>query len=235
MEVRQPILTKQAILTNHEFFRDLSPAVMQRLVSHARVVAYPSGRSIFRKGDQGHGLLAVLSGVVRISAPSDDGKEIVLNLIGPNEVFGEIALLDGQPRTADATALTNCELVFLDRRDFLPILSEEPAVAIKLLEIVSRRLRRTSKQVEDITFVDMTARLAKALLQLASIQDATGPRPRIQITQKELGATIGLSRESTNRHLREWEEKGYIALEKGACVITNRDRLVRLAGEGSGG
>lgn len=231
METRHLILTKQAILTNHEFFRDLSPAIMQRLVSHARVVSYPSGRSIFHKGDDGHGLLAVLSGVVKISAPSDDGKEIVLNLIGPNEVFGEIALLDGQPRTADATALTACELVFLDRRDFLPILTAEPAVAIKLLEIVSRRLRRTSKQVEDITFVDVTARLAKALLQLAAAQDATGPQPRIQITQKELGATIGLSRESTNRHLREWEEKGYIALEKGACVIKNRDRLLRLAGE----
>ena len=138
---------KRAILGDHEFFRGLPLAIVHRLASHAHQVHYPPGRRIFSKGDAGQGLLAVLSGVVKISVPSEDGKEIVLNLIGPNEIFGEIALLDGGPRTADATALSQCELLLLDRRDVLPILMEEPAVSIKLLEVVSWRLRRTSKHV----------------------------------------------------------------------------------------
>jgi CRP-like cAMP-binding protein len=221
---------KRAILAGHEFFRGLPAAILHRLASHARQIHYPAGRRIFAKGDEGHGLLAVLSGVVKVSVPSEDGKEIVLNLIGANEIFGEIALLDGGARTADATALGDCELLLLDRRDVIPIFMEEPVLAIKLLEVVSSRLRRTSQQVEDLSFGDLSVRLAKALLRLAELQGTLGtPRPRVRITQKELGQTVGLSRERTNWYLRAWEKVGYLTLEKGGCVINNRDQLAALA------
>jgi CRP/FNR family transcriptional regulator, cyclic AMP receptor protein len=220
---------KGAILAGHEFFRDLPPLTVHRLVSHARQVHYRAGRRIFSKGDEGLGLLAVLSGVVKISVVSENGREIVLNLIGANEIFGEIALLDGGARTADATALNDCELLVLDRRDLLPILMEEPIVSIKLLEVVSSRLRRTSEQVEDLSFGDLSVRLAKALLRLADLQGTLGtPRPRIAITQKELGQTVGLSRERTNWYLRAWEKAGAISLEKGGCIINDQAYFAEL-------
>jgi len=212
------------------FFRGMSAAIVQRLASHARQVHYAPGKRIFSKGDQGIGLLAVISGVVKISVVSDDGREIVLNLIGANEVFGEIALLDGGSRTADASALTECELLMLDRRDVLPILMEEPVVSIKLLEVISRRLRQTSEQVEDLSFGDLPVRLAKALLRLAELQGTLSTsKPRVLITQKELGQTVGLSRERTNWYLRAWEKAGCITLAKGGCVINDMDQLTDLA------
>jgi CRP/FNR family transcriptional regulator, cyclic AMP receptor protein len=230
MVVQPQAADKRDILGNHEFFRGLPASIIQRLASHARQSHCPAGRRIFSKGDEGHGLLAVLSGVVKISVPSEDGKEIVLNLIGANEIFGEVALLDGGARTADATALSDCELLVLDRRDVLPIIMEEPIVSLKLLEVVSSRLRRTTQQVEDLSFGDLSVRLAKALLRLAQLQGTIGhARPHVTITQKELGHTIGLSRERTNWYLRAWEKAGHLTLEKGGCVINSKDLVSELA------
>ena len=223
-------LGKIALLRKHDLFCDLPDAAVQQLTAHARTLAYRAGDPIFSKGDEGHGLLAVLSGVVRISAPSDDGREIVLNLIRENEIFGEIALLDGGPRTANATALTDCSLLNLDRRDFVQLLMREPIVAVRVLEVVCKRLRRTSNQVEELNFGDIRVRLAKALLSVAKAQKTdVMPEPRLRITQKALGNIVGLSRETTNRHLREWENAGLLALEKGECIIKRPRHLTRLA------
>ena len=208
MDINDLVIDKRSVLVRHQFFRDASSSALDRLAAHARLVAYPAGARIFRKGDPGAGLLAVLSGLV----PSHDGREIVLNIVGANDIFGEVALLDGHPRTADATAVTRCQLLALDRRDFVTVLQEEPAFAIKLLELVSQRLRRTSEQVEDLTFSDLPTRLAKAILRLADLQGARGENGRVIATQKELGRTIGFSRESTNKCLRDWEEAGHVAL-----------------------
>ncbi len=219
---------KRGILASHEFFEGLPVAILDRLAATSRTIHYPAGTRIFAKGDDGLGLLAVISGSVKISATAEDGREIVLNRIGKGEVFGEIALLDGLPRTADASALAACSLLVLDRRSFLPLLVEEPAIAVRLLEVVSRRLRRTSEQVESLTFEAPGVRLAKALFRLAGIQGAGAtPQPRVAITQRELGQIIGLSRESTNKYLREWEVAGLITLEKGACVIRDPIALRR--------
>jgi CRP-like cAMP-binding protein len=222
------------VLARHEFFREVPPGVIERLASHARLSSEPAGRVLFRKGDEGTGLLAVLSGIVRITVPSGDGKEIVLNMIGPNQIFGEIALLDGGPRTADAVAATKCQLLTLDRRDFLGVLQDYPTFAIRLLALVSVRVRQTSEQVEDMTFADPQTRLAKALLRLADVQGVAGSdQPRVTITQKDLGWTVGLSRESTNKWLREWEQAGYVELGKGTCVIRHRGFLQDLVVAGT--
>jgi CRP/FNR family cyclic AMP-dependent transcriptional regulator len=171
----------------------------------------------------------VLSGTVRVSTSSKDGKEVILNLIVESEVFGEIALLDGGPRTADASAQTDCILMFLDRRDFTPLLIQYPEIALRILKVVCKRLRRTTKQVESLGLRGVQARLASTLLDLADIQGFTySTQPKIRITQKELGNMLGLSRESTNRHLREWENAGLLALEKGVCIILNPKRLANL-------
>jgi CRP/FNR family cyclic AMP-dependent transcriptional regulator len=224
---------KSVILAGHELFRDMPPVMIERLASHARLGGYPAGRQIFRKGDKGLGLFAVISGLVKISVTSDDGKEIVLNRIRANEVFGELALLDGGPRTADAVTLEETRLLSLDRRDLLSVLNDDPAVAIRLLAIVSARLRQTSEQVEDMSFAEPSRRLAKAVLRLLELQGARpgGEVGRVAITQQELGRTIGLSRESTNKHLREWEGLGWLALQKGAVIVRDRSSLLALAGD----
>lgn len=230
MDIDHRPLGKSEILGRHEFFRELPPHALQQLASHARQQAFSPGQRIFSKGDAGHGLLAVVSGVVKISVPGEDGREIVLNLIPPNEIFGEIALLDGKPRTADAIALTACQLLVLDRRDFIPLIAEVPVIAVQLLEIISGRLRRTTEQVEDMYFGNLQARLAKALLRLAEIQGVSGdPHPRVTITQKELGFSVGLSRESTNRYLREWAHAGYVTLEKGTCILNRPECIVKFS------
>jgi CRP-like cAMP-binding protein len=222
---------KRSVLARHEFFKDLPPPALQRLAARARVATYPARAGIFAKGDEGRGLLAVMRGLVKISVLGEDGREVVLNRIGPGEVFGEVALLDGLPRTADATALEASELLLLDRRDFVPLLLEEPMIAVKLLEVLSRRLRRTSRQVESLSFEPPVARLVTTLFDLAEAQGTAGmPRPWIAITQKELGHMVGLSRESTNKHLRDWAEAGWIGLDRGGCRLLNPAALRALRG-----
>lgn len=234
MELDDLVPDKAAVLAKHEFFRDVPGPIIRRLAARARLVGYERGARIFGKGDPGLGLLAVISGLVKISVPSKEGKEIVLRLVSGGEIFGEIALLDGGPRTADASAASKCQLLSLDRRDFVPVLEDEPALAIRLLALISTRLRQTSEQVEDMSFADPQKRLAKALLRLAELQGgADADHPQVAITQKELGRTIGLSRESTNKWLRDWENAGRIVLQKGGCTIRDRAFLVELATEAS--
>ena len=138
---------KRAILARHEFFRDLPAATLDRLVPMVRTAAYPAGSRIFSKGDEDLGLVAVLDGVVKISTGSDEGREVVLNVVGANEVFGEVSLADSKPRAADATALTACQLCVFDRRDFMPVIMEDPKIALRLLAVVAGRLRIATEQV----------------------------------------------------------------------------------------
>ncbi|HEX8168716.1 MAG TPA: Crp/Fnr family transcriptional regulator [Beijerinckiaceae bacterium] len=219
-------ILKSSVLARHEFFSGMPDATIERLCSHARLSTHPPGKQIFQKGDEGLGLFAVISGLVEISVPSEEGKKVVLNLIGVNEIFGELALLDGGPRTADAVTLKETQLLSLDRRDFINVLEHEPGLGIRLLALVTARLRKTSEQVEDTSFAEPQKRLAKALLRLLDMQSAApAEKGGVAITQKELGRMIGLSRESTNKYLREWEGLGWVALRKGAVIIKDRDAL----------
>jgi|SRR5262245_26603228 len=138
---------KRAILARHEFFRDLPAATLDRLAPMARTASYPAGSRIFSKGDEPAGLVAVLEGVVKISTGSAKGREVVLRLVSSDEVFGEVALVDNEPRAADATALTDCSLCLLDRRDVVPAIMQDPQIALKLLAVVAGRLRDTTQQV----------------------------------------------------------------------------------------
>src|SRR5262249_10538534 len=135
--------------------------------SYSHTKSVPAGATIFDRGDPGSSLFAICAGTVKIINRSWDGKDAVLNLISAGEIFGEIALLDGQPRTAGAGAVTDCELLVIDRRNVLPMIASEPDVALNLIEILCARLRRTSEQVEDVMFLDLPGRLAKRLLWLA--------------------------------------------------------------------
>jgi CRP-like cAMP-binding protein len=217
---------KVALLRRHPMFKELDPKICERLAANAKTRTLARGATLFTKGDAGTCLFAVCSGVVQMTAASSEGKSAVFNQIGAGEIFGEIALLDGQPRTADAMAFTDCRLMIIDRRDFLPLLHDFPNVAIKLLEILCSRLRRTSEQVEDIMFLDLKGRLTKTLLRLCK---ESGNGHGIAISQTDLSQMIGMSREMINKQLQVWARDGVIELERRRIVVLQPDVLARLA------
>jgi CRP-like cAMP-binding protein len=219
---------KLALLRRHPLFGAIAPELLERLSSYATTRAIRRGDTLFSKGDPGNSLYAVCTGTVKISVPSAEGKDVVFNLVGEGEIFGEIALLDGRPRTADATAMTDCELMMIERRNFLDLVRGQPDIALKLMEVLCERLRHTSQQVEDVLFLDLSARLAKILLQLTQTAKAS-QASRVAITQREIGQMIGMSRESTNKQLREWEDRNWVRLERGGIVVLKPDALAAIA------
>lgn len=225
--------TTREALAGHALFRHLTGSELEELLARARRERRRAGAVIFRQGDPGQGLVAVLSGQVKITSPSSSGKEIVLNVINPGEVFGELALLDGQPRSADAVTMTSCELLVIDRRDFLPVLRARPELCIRLLAVLCDRLRRTSEQVQDLLFLDLGARLAKTLVRLAAAQGrpAAPNRPEIllTVTQRDLGNLVGSSRESVNKQLRAWQAAELLRVRAGKLTICNLAALKGLS------
>jgi CRP-like cAMP-binding protein len=228
-----PSADRLDLLRNHSLFGQLPAAAVEHLGSYMKRRTLPRGSQIFAKGEPGTGLMGVLTGTVKISVPSVDGRDIVLNMIHEGEIFGEIALLDGRPRTADATAMTDCELMVIERRDFIPFLRSQPDLTIKIIEILCERLRRTSEQVQEVTFLNLPTRLAKALLRLSADVDARAATRRVTITQREISQIIGRSRESTNKQLRTWEKDGWISLERGALTVLRRDKVAEVAAQDS--
>jgi CRP/FNR family cyclic AMP-dependent transcriptional regulator len=224
---------KLSLLRSHPLFRDLPPGVIEHLGSYMKTRRAARGTSIFAKGDPGTGLMGVLTGAVKVSVASADGKDIVLNVFREGDIFGEIALLDGRPRTADATAMSDSELIVIERRDFVPFLSSQPDVMLKFIEILCSRLRRTSEQVQDITFLNLPTRLAKTLLQLTGGVQGSATPSKATITQREISQMIGMSRESTNKQLRAWAKRGWIRLERGGVGVIAPDRLIAIAAEGA--
>src|SRR6516164_1142584 len=220
---------KRVILRDHYLFGKLTPQHIDRLSTCIVTKAVKRGTNIFAKGDPGTSLCAIGAGTVRISVPSVEGKDAVFNVLGKGEIFGEIALLDGHPRTADATAVTDCELFVIERRDFLPLMREEPEIALRLIEILCSKLRRTTEQAEEVMFLDLPSRLAKALLRLVDGETAGMQERKVTITQKDLGTIIGMSRESTNKQLRIWADKKLVRLERNAVVILAIDSLADIA------
>jgi CRP/FNR family cyclic AMP-dependent transcriptional regulator len=224
---------KLSLLRSHPLFRDLPPGVIEHLGSYMKTRRVARGTSIFAKGDPGTGLMGVLAGAVKVSVASADGKDIVLNVFREGDIFGEIALLDGRPRTADATAMSDSELIVIERRDFVPFLSGQPDVMLKFIEILCSRLRRTSEQVQDITFLNLPTRLAKTLLQLTGGVQGSATPSKATITQREISQMIGMSRESTNKQLRAWAKRGWIRLERGGVGVIAPDKLTAIASEGA--
>ncbi len=219
---------RRSILGRHFLLAPLAPGELDRVLHMVSERQLRNGQVIFQKGDAGTSLMAVLHGRVKISAYSEDGKEIILNIVEPGQIFGEIALLDGKERTADASAMGPTTLLVLDRRDFIPFIEKTPAVAIRLIEVLCQRLRRTSELVESVAFLDYSARLAKLLLQLAANygkETGDGLRLDLKLSQQDLGNLIASTRESVNRQLNAWAQDGVLALERGQITILDLDAL----------
>jgi CRP/FNR family cyclic AMP-dependent transcriptional regulator len=232
-ETRQFPSSKLAVLRKHPIFCDLDSAAFDQLCRYAKHATLKRGATIFSKGDPGNSLVAVISGTVKISISSADGRSAILNLIGPGEIVGEVAVLDGHARTADATANTNCEIFVIDRREFLPFVRSQPALAMKFIELLCARLRWTSDQVEEVILQDLPGRLASALIRLAEKHKGTRGDRTIVITQQEISEMVGMTRESINKQLRAWAARNWVRLEHGAIVVLDVASLQQLAGMGT--
>jgi CRP/FNR family cyclic AMP-dependent transcriptional regulator len=227
--------SKLSVLRKHPIFADLEPEAFEQLCRYAKHSTLKRGATLFSKGDPGHSLYAVISGTVKMSISSPDGRNAILNIVGPGEIFGEIALLDGQPRSTDAIANSNCELFVIDRREFIPFVKEQPALAMKFIELLCERLRSTSDQVEQIILQNLPGRLASALLRLSEKHNTSPPQGRtIAITQQEISEMVGMTRESINKQLRAWAGRDWVRLEHGAIVVLNAEMLRETAEAGAG-
>jgi CRP/FNR family transcriptional regulator, cyclic AMP receptor protein len=226
---------KLALLRKHPIFCDLESEAFEQLCRYAKHSTLKRGATICSKGDPGNSLFAVISGTVKMSISSPDGRSAIFNLIGAGEVFGEIAVLDGQARTADATANTNCELFIIDRREFLPFVRSHPELAMKFIELLCAKLRWTSDQVEQLILQNLPGRLASALIRLAEKRKLEPGDRTIAITQQEISEMVGMTRESINKQLRVWATRHWVRLEHGAIVVLDAEPLRALVEAGSGG
>ncbi|GER82096.1 MAG: Crp/Fnr family transcriptional regulator [Thermogemmatispora sp.] len=195
-------------------FAELPDDDLRELMAVAKKRIFRPGEVIFHRDDPGQVLYIIKEGKVKIAINSPDGQEISLVIFGKGEYFGEFALLDGLPRSADAVALERVECYTLQRDDFHRAILKNPRIAIHMLESLSRRLRNTDRMIEDLIFLDVPGRVAKKLLELAELHGVpteNGVRIDIRLTQQDLAAMVGASRESVNKVLGYFSAKGYIS------------------------
>lgn len=204
-------------------FSHLEPTVRDKIVARARVRRFAPRATIFSTGAARDSLMAVISGQVQITALSPGGKEVVLAILHPGEVFGEIALLDGKERSADARAMTECKVGVIDRADVLQLLDQHPRAWRGFVEVLCERLRRTDNHLVEMALLDLPARLARALLRSADANRI------VRLSQRDLGKIVGASRERVNNRLQEWQRAGLLSVDKGSIVVRDEAALVDTA------
>ena len=218
----------RALLGKHFLLQHLDESELDELLAFAHTRRLAANEVVFQKGDPGDNLLGIIHGRVKISTLSAEGREVVLNIMAPGELFGEIAVIDGKARTADAVAMAPSELVVISRRDLMPFLEKRPELATRLLVVLCERIRWVSDQYEDAVFLNLPARLAKHLLRLADrfgVETEDGVRIELKLSQEELGKLMGISRESINKTLRGWESEGLIKARRGILTLVDNETL----------
>ncbi len=210
------LLEKRKLLSKTTFFTEIPESELDSILALSTERYFRNGQIIFQKGDAGDSLLAVLKGKVRISTSSDEGREIILNTITRGELFGEIALIDGMERSANAAAVGECTLLVIRRSDFIPFLEKNPKIAIQCLKLLCKKLRDTSDRVAMIGFLPVPVSLARLLIKVA---DEIGEKTADGVvfinwkkSQQEIGNEIGTSRESINKQLNKWKKEGLLML-----------------------
>ena len=183
---------------------------------------------VVRRGDPDSSLLILVHGRLRAGAMSSDGREVTIGLMEPGAVLGEIALLDGRPRSMDVAAMLDSLLLQVDRASFLPFLRARPDLMLRLMSLLCDRLRRASAAFEDVALAPLPARLARLLLTLAGthgVPSGTGVRLRLRLSQRDIGAQVAATRERVNKQLRQWHEAGILAEEDGQLILRQPEAL----------
>nr|WP_243742305.1 Crp/Fnr family transcriptional regulator [Actinorugispora endophytica] len=190
------------------------------------------GQTLFSEGEEGDRLYVILSGKVKLTRTAVDGRENLLSVLGPGEMFGELSLFDPGPRTASAVAVTDTVLAGLGHDDLRPFIAQQPEVAVHLLKSLATRLRRTNDVMADLVFTDVPGRVAKALLDLAERfgkEGEDGLHVHHDLTQEELAQLVGASRETVNKALAEFALRGWLRIEAKAVVLLDIERMRRRA------
>lgn len=216
------------VLRKVPLFSEIPPADYQRVVDVARERSYPKNSVILFEDDPGDALYVVGSGQVKVVLIGEDGREVILSVLGVGEFFGEMALIDDEPRSAHVIAMEDSMLVVLRREDFSPILASTPAIAIALLKELSRRLRRVDEKVGSLVLLDVNGRVARLLLELA--EESGGSHVARRLTHHTIAQMIGSSRETVSRTMRELVEKGLIDVGRKDIAIKDRAGLEAAAG-----
>ena len=216
-------------------FSELADAEIDRVRALARPQRYPARHTIVSQGDESADLFLIIDGRLRVSSCNANGDEVVLAIMGPGEVFGEMALLDGAPRSATVSTLDACQLLVIEAGAFHALLRQMPTLAQSLMKVMARRIRTLSDRTQDVALLDVESHLAKVVLALAS---RFGDNSRsgqtaitLKLSQQELASMVGATRELVNRRLRAWVERGIVELVSGSLVIKQRQALEAMVGE----
>ncbi len=209
----------EAALAKAELMAALSDQTRARLAKQGMPCTVEPGQLLFAKGDKGDALYVLLEGEVEVRTSTEAGKDVRLASLRPYAVIGEMAVLDGQPRSADICAIRRSRFLRIHRDQAIAALESEPRALLKLIAELSRRLRHADSQLEDAHTLDLGGRLAQRLLEEA------GDGAAITLTQTELARRIGASREKVNRKLHEWVDEGWIAMGRSGIKLLARDKL----------
>jgi CRP/FNR family transcriptional regulator/CRP/FNR family cyclic AMP-dependent transcriptional regulator len=211
-------------------FNNLPASVVNAIAGKVRRRRYGPGEVIFHEGDPGRSLCIIESGRVKIVSVSEQGQEALLAVMGPGEFFGELALFDDMPRSADVQAMEACQTLNLAREDFFAIIDRFPTVTRQIFGVLAGQIRRLTTEVSDIVFLNLDARIAKRLLELAQshgVDTEEGRRIELVLSQADLGSMVGATRESVNQCLRRFQEAGLILLGRQRVTIVQSDALRR--------
>ncbi len=220
------------VLRKAGLFQGVAPEDVEALGNQFEVIEAPRGTTLFQEGEPGDSLYIVLEGKVKLGRRSSDGRENLVAVMGPADQFGELSLFDPGPRTATAVVVTDARLARLPKQALQTWVQERPQIAIQLLHVIARRLRRTNTMLADLIFVDVPGRVAKQLLLLAQkfgSVDSGQLRVTHDLTQEELAQLVGASRETVNKALADFASRGWLRLEGKSVVILGRERLARRA------
>jgi len=229
MELRETELARR-LLGNCVLFGGLSADERAAVVAQARIRTVNAGETVFAMGSPGGQMMALLRGTIRISVPSLEGRELLLAIILPGDVFGELAVLDGKQRSADAIAESPCTLAILDSHDILSFFERNPSAWPKLVTVLCQRLRQTDQVFAEVALLQLRARLAKSMLRLLDLHSTfAGKTPIIHYSQRELASMVGGTRESVNRCLRDWQRNGIVRITEGSIIVTNLPALEQMA------
>src|SRR5262245_56915479 len=219
-------------LRANTFFGGLPDTALDRLIGRGHTKRFAKNAVICRRGDPGDRLMVVLSGRAKVVNTTTDAKEVVLNFLGAGDLNGEIAAFDGKGRTADTIALEPCEVFAVHARDLLPTLVAHPEALLEIIQVLCGKFGSASAIIEDNP-LEMKGRTARGLLRLAEQHGRTskvGVRLELKMSQRELGAYLGLSRENVSRQLGLLRDAGAISVSGTDITITEKERLAELAG-----
>jgi CRP/FNR family cyclic AMP-dependent transcriptional regulator len=218
------------IVVKAGIFQGVDPSALTALTEQLRPVDFPPGHTVFAEGELGDRLYIIISGKVKIGRRLPNGRENLLTIMGPSDMFGELSIFDPGPCTSSTTTITEVRAVSMDRNALRAWIKNHPGIAEQLLRVFARRLRRTNNNLADLIFTDVPGRVAKQLLQLAQCfgtQEDGALRVTHDLTQGEIAQLVGASRETVNKALADFAHRGWIRLDGKSVLILDSERLAR--------